>query len=178
MLNKKIIRNLIVNKIKGHSAFAGLNITNGRRVPVSDNKLPACFIFTEEESSVRFGASPRMSSRELEIVIEYIVKGRVSETEDMLDDFAFELENIMNFDPLLTVDDTAVLEESQIMSSEKDISHVSATPILSVSIMYRLEYITKDISNLNTVNDFNGFDGKIGYFGKNGPEVENDFPAT
>jgi len=160
MLNRKIIRKSLISKIKTHTPFSSMNIFDNRRMPATDKQLPAIYIFTENESIEEYASTPKSSKRELEVTIEYINRGKLSDLEDELDDFLYNLENIMNFDRWLTINGVKTLEDCQITSTQTNITKETGNPMLHIQANYKVIYVTEDISDLDIITDLNTIYGQ------------------
>lgn len=161
MLNRKLIKKIIIEKLKSLPEFEGLKFFVNQAYSPSDENLPACIVFTEIETSEAMGTVPKSTKRELDLVIEFLAKGKISTTLDLMDDFAFNCERIMNFDPYLTYEGKKILQRSQLISTESSQQSEGVSPILGIQLTYRLTYLTEDISDLDIITDFNGWTGKI-----------------
>lgn len=162
MLNKKIITNNLIDKLRSYSGLGDIKkFSVNRLYDFADTDLPAISIKYENEDVEIYSQSPKQSIRTLELKIEILCKGTVSYIDEFLDDTAWEVENIMNFDNFLTIEGEKILNRpAQIINISKMISS-QGTPIGSIEMTYELEYITTDISTLNTISDLKEIRGVI-----------------
>ena len=164
---RKLIRKKIAEILKGNTD-AGENVFPNSTVPVWHSELddaPVILIFPRTESATKYAEAPKELERDLSIMIEIIAAGpEINESlktpgegektlEDILDDIAEQVENILDADDSLQgTCDEAILE-----NTEFEFDGTGGSPIGSCRLTYGVTYFTmspRTTANQNVDDDF------------------------
>ena len=162
---RKTIRKKVVEILKGNISEIGDNVFPNASVPPWHKELPIILVYTEKEGANKYAQAPKELERELDIRIEIIATGPEvnkelvtpgvnKSLEDILDDIAEKVENLLDVDDSLQ--DT--VSESSLTNTELEYDAVGGSPIGSCRLTYTATYYTMSPRNTdgqpNTDKDF------------------------
>lgn len=148
-LLKKTIRKKIVELLRGNTDAGSRVLPNASIFP-SDGELPVILVYPRSESVSEYARAPRELERTLDVAIEVIAKGPEDNPdlatpaqgekslEDILDDIAEQIEEIMHKDDSLG----GVADESIYTNAEYEFDKAGSMPIGSVRLTYSVKYYT------------------------------------
>lgn len=161
--NRKAIRKKIVEILKGNTDVGDAVLPNAS-VPIWQKHLPLILVFPRSEAVSEYAIAPRELERDLDLAIEIIATGPeenenletpgdLKSLEDILDDIAEQVENVISADDSLqgTVDNI-ILE-----NTEFEYDSTGGQPIGSCRLTFGVTYYTmspRDTSGQNVDDDF------------------------
>jgi hypothetical protein len=156
------IRNAVTALLMG-STSAGVRVFPTRKTDHLASELPVISIYTRDEDSELNGNAPRELERSTRLLIECMVQ-EDENVDDAMDDFAEEVEDIMDADYTLG----GLCFESQLVSTDMDSVKDSGRAVGILELTYQIEYRTDafvavtgtdaatDYTNTTVVHDLEG----------------------
>lgn len=96
MHTRKQIKAAIFNILKNNTSV-GSKVYLNRPNPISENDLPAIFIYSQDETSIEANLSEKKYRRTLNLAIE-ARSSHSTNVDELLDDLSEEIETLMNSD--------------------------------------------------------------------------------
>ena len=162
---RKTIRKKVVEILKDNIAEIGANVFPNATVPPWHKELPVILVYIQKEGSSKYAEAPKELERSLdieieivatgpEINVELVTPGANKSLEDILDDIAEKVENLMDVDDSLQ--DT--VSESFLSGTELEYDAAGGSPIGSCRLTYSATYYTMSprdtTGQANTDKDF------------------------
>lgn len=152
---RKIIRDNIVNKLKGNITYnaQAVPVHQTRVIPYWKIQLPAIAVYMLQDTSEHKQSAPREYWRDLQLVVQIIIKEEAGKiTDDIIDEIAEQIELIFFKDPWINdkVDDSDLVSTAIAVKEEGDILYSAASMIWNTE--YRSE--APPAQESPTVEDF------------------------
>jgi len=161
---RKLIRKKVVELLKG-ATDAGTAVFPNASVPPWQEELPVILVYPRSEGATEYAQAPRELERDLDLAIEIVAAGpeeneeletpgSEKSLEDILDDIAEQVENVLDADDSLG----CTADESMLENTEFEFDASGGQPIGSCRLTYGVTYYTmspRNTDNQNAKDSFN-----------------------
>ena len=154
---RKAIRNAMKDLLLAGNTAAADRVFASRGHPLQKDELPAILVYTLQEGSEVFEASPKRYRRTVQVAVDCIAS--LSEhVDDALDDLAEQIET------LVAADDTlgGTASDCELTQTEMSIAQVAEDTVMSCRLTFSVQYLKDAPGDLSdTLDDFKKVDLKV-----------------
>ncbi len=145
---RKLIRKKVAELLKGKTDV-GDGVFPNASVPPWHSELPVILVYPRTETSSEYATAPKELERDLDLVIEIVATGpeenlelespgQNKSLEDILDDIAEQIEQILSADDSLG----GTADESILTNTELEFDSAGGSPVGSCRLTYAVTYFT------------------------------------